>query len=213
MKVAIQTVPARAAMAAVMMLRLPGDTKPYVDTTMRGSLWNMERILADSPDGVLILQDDVALPAWFMGQALESLIDGEVMSFFIGMSEEPRRLYDEGFSYARTQNVWGQANYYPPDFVAAYLEWAARQQPISPCGMDSPSPFRKWSGDDSSICACLRHLKRYAYLTLPNLVNHQEVPSVLGHPRTVRGIRRISSVFGESLLRPWDKTKIGKLKR
>lgn len=209
MKIAIQAVPCRRSMVEMLVKRLPEGVEVFYDEKYRGPLWSLERIfeLHGDNDGLLVLQDDTIVPKWFMREFEASLIDGEVMSYFRGITTQQRELYDQGFSYATCAGVWGLANYYPTSFVKHYLEWAANN-PNRGKRNDSSTKL----ADDLSISACLKEMKKKAYLTLPNLVNHQEAPSTMGNPRTVKGINRLSSLYGESLLRGWDKTKIGKLK-
>ena len=216
-EVAIMTVGGRETLTHQIMSKLHVPAALFLDEDRHGSLWNMERImrqfLKTKKDGLLILQDDCALPSWFEREFSLSIIPESAMTFFMGMSSEPKELYDAGYSYAKTQNIWGQANYYPRQFVLDYLKWSKDQHPYTKKGDRAIKGVRKYSGDDTSICMYLRQAKQYSLMTLPHLVNHLEVKSSLGHPMTVRGVRRVSSVFGWSFLRKWDKDKIGKLSR
>lgn len=190
------------------------DARVYIDTERRGPLWNMERIMEDNADdGVLILQDDVFVPEWFEEEFLKCWIPESPMTFFLGMSKEPLRLWEEGYSYAATKNVWGQANWFPPEFIGRYLEWSVKQPAPTLRGEEAKPGVRKYSGDDTSVCMFLKESGAVSLMTLPHLVNHQAVKSTLGHP-TWKGERaRVSRVFGKQYLRPWDKAKIGRLTR
>ena len=211
MKVAIQCVPSRKYVVDVMLKHLPSDTVVYYDTEYMGSLWNMERILKDSTSGVLMLQDDLVLANWFMEEVEKSILEDSVMTYFLGMSTKVKDWYNAGFSYVRMRKVWGQATYFPPSFISQYIEWASNQPPIAKKGESAEVFHRKFSADDTSIQECLRVYSRYAYLTLPNLVNHQsDIPSELGHPRTVKGIQRMSTIYGKKFLRAWNKEAIVK---
>jgi hypothetical protein len=203
MKIAIQAVPCRKSMVENLLTRLPSGVEVCYDTEYRGALWSFETILKNSGgQDVLMMQDDTIVPRWFMREFEASLIKGEVMSYFMGISKAQGRLYEEGYSYAKTQNIWGLSNYYPADFIEYYLAWADK------------TPDRAGGGkgaDDVSVRSCLKSCKRFAYLTLPNILNHQESPSTMGNPCRIGGVSRLSSLYGEKLLRAWDKTKIGKL--
>jgi hypothetical protein len=212
MKIVIQAVPCRRTMVDKLVGRLvdQGQTpEVFYDEGYNGPLWSMERIFEKyaGSGGILVLQDDTILPKWFMREFEASKIDGEVMSLFRGITTQQKELYDQGFSYATIPAVWGLANYYPDDFIVSYLMWTK----------DNPNRGRRHPtcskiGDDLAIGQFMKQSKRIAYVTLPNLVNHQEAPSTVGNPRTVKGINRLSSLYGEGLLRPWDKTKVTKFK-
>lgn len=210
--IAIQTVPGREILLRYLRGRLP-QALIYSDTDRRGPLWNMERImLAHSRSGVLILQDDVIVPDWFTTEFTRCWMPDRCMTFFMGISEEPLRLWNEGYSYVETQNIWGQANWYPSKFLEEYLPWSAAEATPVCKGVTPPRGVRRYSGDDTSICMYLRHTRQYSVMTLPHLVDHQEVHSTLGHPSTVRGKARVSNVFGEQYLREWDRTKIARMR-
>jgi len=214
--IAIQCVPERKDLVDRLLIRLP-EADAFEDENHRGPLWQMERIMnAHAETGVLILQDDVAVAPWFLEELEKAIWPDRQMMFFNAYSKFLRPLYDQGYCYATTRNCWGQANYYPAEMIAAYQEWAAQQDPIGPPRVNSSKlrqPWRSWSSDDPAIGKFCRDTRRDILMTLPHLVNHAQVKSVLGHPRTVGGKARISGLFGKDLLRPWDKTKVGRLPR
>ncbi len=63
---------------------LPGAVGCY-DEDCRGSLWNMGRIRADSPAGVLISQNDPLVPAVVSAQAAASTLVDAAMRYFMAM--------------------------------------------------------------------------------------------------------------------------------
>lgn len=213
MKVAIQCVPSREFVVEKLLKNLPSDTKVYSDTEYRGSVWNMERIINDHPEGVLVVQDDLVMGEWFMEEVQKSLIEGEVMSFFLAITPRLKKLYDEGYSYAKMREIWSQCSYLPPSFIQQYVKWSAGQPPIAKRGDKEAVAMghRKFSADDTCLRMCLKANNRWAYLTLPNLVNHQcEIPSELGHQSTTKGIPRVSFLYGKKFLRTWNKEAIVK---
>lgn len=212
MNIVIQAVKCRKTLVEKLVERIEAQgskAEVFYDEKYNGPLWSMERIFEKyvGDGGILMLQDDTILPKWFMREFQASKIDGEVMSYFRGITNQQRELYDQGYSYATCDGVWGLANYYTDEFVSNYLKWI-------PDNVDRGKRFpdSKKLADDIAISRFMKFSKIRAYLTLPNLVNHQEAPSTVGNPRTVKGINRLSSLYGESLLRSWDKTKVAKLK-
>lgn len=201
MQIAIQAVLDRADGVERIQKRLPRAVAIW-DTERRGSLWSLEKAFAKSDPGesLLVVQDDVAIPEWFEDELAECLIPDRVMSFFMGMSKFLRIEYDKGNSYAETRNIWGQANYFPAGFVTGYFGWVeAERRGI------------KRHGDDNELNAYFKHAGIWSLLTLPNIVNHVQVKSTLGHPRRPQGKARVSGLFGKEHLRPWNKAAIGRL--
>lgn len=208
---AIQTVDERGEVLAEMLAAITWPHKVYVDAERRGCLWNMERIMRDNADtGVLILQDDLVIPPYFEAEFLKAWMPEQVMTFFIGMADWPRGLWEKGYTYAAVKNIWGQANWYPPAVVKRYLDWSSRAAPPLPPGAKPVKGVRNATGDDTSITMFLRSTRTFSIMTLPHLVDHKEVKSTMGHPATIRGIKRVSMLFGEQYLRPWDKTRVAK---
>lgn len=200
MQIAIQAILSRADSVERIQARLP-QARVSWDTGMHGTLWSMEKIFADSDplQPLLILQDDVSIPEWFEEELAECIFPTRVMSFFMGMSKFLKVEYDKGNSYAETRNVWGQANYFPVGFIPRYQAWAAKQT------------GRLRNGDDTELNRFYRHAGIWSLLTIPNIVNHLQVKSSMGHTRRPQGKARVSGLFGKEYLRPWNKDAIGRL--
>jgi hypothetical protein len=211
MKIAIMAVPERASYVADIKRRLP-DAVVYEDTRHQGALISMEKILADHvSSGVLILQDDVVVPCWFLDELGKAWISDRHMSFFY-RSPKQVPLYERGYSYVSVRKPWGQANYFPAEFIRAYLEWTKIGPEIVQRGgvRDTKKRYVDW--DDGSVWKFMQHSKRLALLTLPNLVNHRNVKSSQGHSRSLKQEHAwVSPVFGKGLLRPWNKTVVTQL--
>ena len=89
MKIAIASVPSRRGYVDSVLLRRFPNAVVYEDTEGRGNLWQRWRILKDSPDGVLYVEDDAIIPPWFLEQQALSSIEGEAMSYFAAGHECP----------------------------------------------------------------------------------------------------------------------------
>ena len=211
---AILTVDERSDVLSQMKSNVTWPYTVAVDEARLGSLWNMDRVMrANVGAGVLILQDDLVVPPWFEAEFLKAWMPEEPMTFFVGMSEEPKWLWEKGYSYAATRNIWGQANWYPASFLKKYLFWSERAVPPLPPGSRQVKGVRNSTGDDTSVTMYLKKSGEFMLMTLPHLIDHMEVKSTMGHPSTVRGVRRVSTVFGEQYLRPWNKSKIARMSR
>jgi hypothetical protein len=205
MKIAIQTVEARLPMAQALASQVGGAV--FVDELRRGPLWGMEQIMrAHTESDVLILQDDVIVEDWFLEEVERSRLDVPVMTYFIGMSKFPRKLYDAGWSYVAVPTVWGQANLYKAGVVRSYLQWSS-ETPTTYLG-EKRIPGVRCYWDDGSMSKFLACRKAKAVMTLPHLVQHREEPSTAGNPLRPMGKPRTSDLFGREFLRPWDKTRI-----
>ena len=202
--VAIQTCRPRLEMAKRLSEKLIGygfsSVEVSNDSEMRGSRWNMDRILRSHPQGVLVIQDDVVIGDWFKEQFYASLIDGANMTYFASASyhlskaESMKKLYTLGFSYIRVWKITGLANYFTPDFIRLYFAHKFR-----PGGR---------SDDDVAISEVATHYDFPFHLTLPHLVDHREVPSVVGNVERPNGKARVSYLYGEQYLRKWDKRRV-----
>jgi hypothetical protein len=205
MKIAIQTVEERLPMAEQLAKQVCGVI--HVDRLRRGPLWSMEQIMrAYARSGVLILQDDVLVEPWFLEQVEAAMLPVPTMTFFIGMSKYPKRLYEQGYSYVWVDTVWGQANWYTPEFIASYLNWSLKlpQTYLGEKRVPGVRPY--W--DDGSINKFLKAAGIKSCMTLPHLCQHREEPSTVGNPTRPMGKPRVSDVFGEQFLRPWNKSKV-----
>jgi hypothetical protein len=213
MKIAILAVPARLALVDGQLPYLP-NAKVWVDTDYNGVLWNSERVFADGvtdPEGLLLIQDDAVVPCWFMEEFEKSKIQNRPMSYFY-FGKSLAALYRQGICYVQTNNITGQANYYPQWFLRSYFEWIKLVPPAmlrSGQKMSKEEHYRNWSTMDISINLCLRWLRQFSFLTVPNLVDHRRTSSTLGH-NWMNG--RVSFCFGKSLLRKWDASAIGNVK-
>ncbi len=203
----IQTVPSRSIMIPSLVERLKG-LNPYVSTDpdYLGTHWHLTKIMKENRDGVLIIQDDVIIPTWFREELDKAMVPDRCMIFLIGLTDKQRQLYDEGFCYAETQRLWCPANYYTGKFIEEYLEWATDEN------LYQPEKGRITRADDYGLQKFLKQTGKSFLLTLPNLCNHNnQIPSTLGHPKSIKGKARVSSLFSKDLLRRWDHAKIGKL--
>lgn len=213
MKVVILSSPKRREhVEKILMPRFP-TAALYEDTEFNGCVWNTERILADHPEGVLVVQDDVIAPEWFMEQVQASMLEGKAMSYFVGGRPWMRDLYDQGYSYVRRPDHWGACNYYPAWLCKGYTEWV-KQFPAPtghPFCYRRPMKGRKLEETmhlaDVIITNYVRSVGERFYLTLPNLCQHGVLKSSIGNP-TCNGAAWRSPVFGKALLRPWNKEAI-----
>lgn len=213
MKIVIMTVPQREASLRRLLVSVP-NAEVSMDKDRNGALWNMEQIMRTHRDGVLILQDDVYAPEWFEEEAAKAVWSGRITTFFKGMNvSELEAAYQKGYSYLMTKDIWGQANYYPDWIVHGYLAWADSQLPATKRGERRVRGRRSFNQDDTSVCQFLRDTGQWAYLTVPNLVQHLLLPSELGHPRSTKGVKWTSPIFGRDLLREWRRDRVGKMKR
>jgi hypothetical protein len=213
MKVAIQAVPERAQYVANILKVIP-HAKVYEDVQHHGPFWGMMQILNDSPDGVLILQDDVFVADWFLEEAQKSIIPDREMSFCVNAYPKLLNYYQQGYSYLKTQTlVWGQANYHPAWIVQKFLEWQSRQTAtVESENRDKPKFRRFYRGrqaSDRTLSVFLHDENLWSYVTLPNLVNHHRYVSTLRHSyNTENGCAAASYLFGKKFLRPWNKESI-----
>lgn len=215
MKIVIQAVREREHLVKDLLKLIPSAV-PYYDEKHEGCLESRVAILEASPEGVLIVQDDVILLDWFLEEAGKSIIEDELTFFCAPTNTWLPDAYEQGFSYARSKHLlWGQAMWHPAWFCKGFPAWLPSVAHItaeSEIVAKLPARMRLFHGgvrmDDMTMRAYLRSVNRWAYLTLPNLVNHRHVRSTLGHGRTLGGVSWVSYLFGKKYLRPWDKTAI-----
>lgn len=209
--IVVQTVPSREFMIGALLAKLEQNGLPVevsCDPDYRGTQWHLQKIMKEHPEGVLILQDDVIVADWFREELDKAMVEDKPMSLFLGMTKKLLELHKAGYHYGLTQNMWGQANYYPKWFIADYLEWA------TPENLWDEKKGRVTLADDHGLCKFCREKDYSFWVTIPNLVEHNHhLPSTLGHPKTVRGLPRVSALFGKKYLpERWDAALVANIK-
>lgn len=213
--VAIQTHPAREAMARALGARIPGATLVFdPDPLGYRSPWRTYRTALEAQvhadngaTHLLVIQDDAEpctnfLPAVHLTAAARP--DGLVVLFVGG---QPRTLRDA---------VWGACNRDETFALCPPAQWVPAVAVIWPVPVIAPALEwvtaqrypEKFTADDEIIGRVKTALNLQAWATVPNLVEHPDVvPSLVGKLRAMAGRNpdRVSCCFidGDPLAIPW----------
>lgn len=204
---AIQAVPSRMAgverlMAAMEEAGLPCTV--FMDTNRLGPLASMEfavtQALRDCRHLVLI-QDDTILAPWSLWEMQRAIVGDRVTSFFrYTHKKDARDAHAEGVNYLEVREISGLANYYPASTMAEYLAWSR----VNP-GRGGDTGV----GDDVSWKNFFTATGQLALLTIPDLVQHDNVPSTLNTRFRYGRVTRDAALFGEQFLPShWDQKSL-----
>jgi hypothetical protein len=123
------------------------------------------------------------------------------------------RRYSQGYHYLKIRSPSGVCNYFTKEFLHSYFEWARDNE-----DRGSWNDKSKRKGDDVAVTSYLQETKKFFWLTLPNLANHQQVESTLNHPWNLKKSKkegfmgsttRATNLFGKKFQRTeWDSSKV-----
>lgn len=174
LSVAICSVPERAALVQRTLERLGRRVPVLLDVERRGNRWNSRRAWS-AVDGHsthhLVLEDDALVCRDFIRVAEAALTakPDALVTFFTPKIDllKAKELHR---SWARISTVfWTQAISLPTSRVAQFLKWEREHLPE-----DYP---RK----EGTLGMFVQAARMEVFCTAPNLVNHAEVPSAMGH--------------------------------
>ena len=196
-QVSIQAVHEREILVEKLLERLGEEfdaVRVFYDNEHRGSWWNLQRILRNT-DSVhthhLVLQDDVVISEGFgynVG-AIGELMKGKFVTFFANRKEVKDAL-DKGLQWAPLSNfLGGQAVMFPCERINDFL-----------CFVDNyPWTIKMtgknfWKHDDIRLQLYLKEKKERIWCTVPNLVEHSHVQSVIGNHSRIPNRARVFDI-------------------
>ena len=174
LSVAIMAVPSRSDEVNRIVKKLGVRVPVFYDTDKKGPWFNAQRAWGSVRSGAshhLVLQDDIVLCGNFMNtvEHLCSLRPNDILNLF-SMRKDSFEAQAAGTSWIRTDyGVWGQAIVMPVPFIPKMLRW-------SRTNLKEEFPY-----DDSRITMWMESIKRSAYVPSPNIVDHIDGESTLGH--------------------------------
>ena len=127
----------------------------------------------------------------------------EAVSFYSARALVPEA-HARGESWAdQPARSWlnAQAVALPHALADLFVSWEGRQP------AEVTAPWKK--SYDMRLSAFLAHLGRKVCLTVPSLVDHAQVPSVMGHPKSTGGRPRVAALFQAHDTRYIDWTRTG----
>jgi len=161
---------------------LPPDNAGCWPTTKRA----MQAGLATGAEAVLVLHDDAIPCEVNFAPALarmRALLPEEVLGLFFMAPSAARAAWEAGSSWLRAPGwVYGLANLYPAHLLAEFLVWVEQEIPED----------YDVNVDDRRVGAWLTETGRSAWYPVPNLVEHPEMRSSLGHTMRPGGRPRVS---------------------
>jgi GR25 family glycosyltransferase involved in LPS biosynthesis len=193
-QVAIQAVPERMQYVFNLKKQLTEfglDTSIFCDQHKVGMMWNMKRILeTEWEDKVLILQDDVILAPNFQHHLadIESRMDSEGIEC-VSLFAPPRQYYQDAYKngttlYLEKNFLWNPAMLYSKQYRKDLIEF------------ENNMKDKNWI--DVWISNFAKETKRYIYISLPSIVQHDlNIKSTLGTPKKVGKVFRESYIYHE----------------
>ncbi|MFZ4705588.1 MAG: hypothetical protein ACOYMF_06220 [Bacteroidales bacterium] len=187
MKIVILTQSAREQHALKLQQQIPGAIIHY-DTISRGHIFGIESALKiqyeKGIDYLLLIEDDVILCDKFIQSVTNVLaanIDRNVITFF-SVSDESYNAIEKGFYWIEQEiTSWNQCIAYPEEIIQGLINY--------------PKLPRLRHGDVWLSMYCLANGIKILQ-PLPHFVQHKELPSTYGNPKTLFGKKRISKVWG-----------------
>ena len=174
LSIAITSVPERAALVQSTLERLGRRVPVLLDVEHRGSRWNSRRAWG-AVDGHsthhLVMEDDALVCRDFIAVAEAALTANPdaLVSFFTPKIELLKaKARDE--SWVKISTVqWTQAVTLPTSRVGQFLQWEKRY-------LQDEYPHK-----EGSLGMFVKTVELEIFCTAPNLVDHADVPSAMGH--------------------------------
>jgi len=148
------------------------DFRVMGDMYKRGPWWNAKRCwefgASQSTTHHMLLQDDIKICKDFVTGVFDliKVFPNDVMSLFHG----PRKAFDNSRRWGVTNTgPWGQAIIMPNKLITEFLVWQAEH--VKPT----------FKHDDSRLALFLHKTGKRTMVPFPNLVDHEELKSVLGN--------------------------------
>jgi len=140
---------------------------------------------------VLVIQDDAVLADDFVAGATNALRarPADPVCFYSARKEVPAAVAKgrPWVSFGGSSWLNAQAVALPADLAVAFVAWAAQHE--------AEQGARWGKSYDTRLAAFLVAHKRPMWVTAPSLVDHADVPSQMGHPRTTGGRPRRAALF------------------